>query len=400
MIELFVAHQAEEDVSGTIAAYEEVIRQAWNRYRGKATTATLKAKLGNAGGVKTGVAGALPTAANIMGRMAAMRAAVADHDMGPEGGMSYVVHPEVYALVQAAAPGGTFAYDQRLGVPDGPRVPDRELHAPGLRGRGQQLQRIFRLVARSVATGPARGPHDRTVPRHAAGRRHDLQRRPVPALGHQQHRVDRTPDRRLKAMRPGRTQRAAETDALTRNGEAGHVVPLADLKAYCRIYDDADDGLLGELNKAAQDILAGFINAPVGELAVVDFYGRADPRLELSTRVKAGEAVTVNVKVNGADQAVAGHVLDATGDPPAVVFPVGQVFPAPDSRFVFPVSASYTSAAFTGAGEEGLVQAVKALVSEGYHHGGDAMSETRAVNRAVRFLTNRARGNSPGRVYG
>ena len=58
-----------------------------------------------------------PASDKILTAMAQMRAKVADYDMGPESDMAYVVHPDWYALVQTGAPsGGSFAYDQRLGV--------------------------------------------------------------------------------------------------------------------------------------------------------------------------------------------------------------------------------------------------------------------------------------------
>ena len=191
-------------------------------------------------------------------------------------------------------------------------------------------------------------------------------------------------------MRPGRLPQ--------RSRETGAVVPLADLKSYCRIFDDDDDDLLTALAATAQDIIAGHLNTPVGEVTVTDFFRGLDRRLELSARVKDSTSVTVTAKVDGADQDVSGGSLDRSSDPPAVIF-ADPNFPTLDRLYALPVSARYTAPAFTGAGEEGLVQAIKFLVNEGYHHGGDAMSDPRQVSRAVRFLTNLAKAHSPGRVH-
>ena len=161
----------------------------------------------------------------------------------------------------------------------------------------------------------------------------------------------------------------------------------------------AETALLQALAATAQDILAGYLACPVGEVNVVDFYGGTACRLELSSRVKDAAAVVVSVTVAGDDTEQAGFVVDTTTDPPAVVFPADHVFPAPDPRFLHPVKAAYKGAAYAGAGVEGLQHAIKVLVQDGFHHGGDAMSDTKTVQRAVRFLTGRARAASPGRIH-
>ena len=114
---VFVSHTAEEDVTGTIATYDEVLRQAWNKLRGAEAVTKLKAAATK--NVLAAVTKKWPdeTAANgyILKVLAKMRAQVADYDMGPESDMSYVVHPDWYALVQAVGAEG-WAFDQRLGV--------------------------------------------------------------------------------------------------------------------------------------------------------------------------------------------------------------------------------------------------------------------------------------------
>ena len=117
VLEVAVSHSAEEDISGTIAMYQNIYRLAWNRYRGKETAAVCKAavKAGTGLDVATGVANKLPTAANVVGVLAKMPALLGDHLMDPMDSVAWVVHPELYALMISANSSG-FAFDQRMGL--------------------------------------------------------------------------------------------------------------------------------------------------------------------------------------------------------------------------------------------------------------------------------------------
>ena len=145
----------------------------------------------------------------------------------------------------------------------------------------------------------------------------------------------------------------------------------------------------------AQDILAGHLGRPVGEVDVFDYYSAAAGRLGLSAAVKADTTPTVKVRTSGGETTVNDALLDESTDPAELVFQ-GIAWPDPDPRITYPVTIKYTAAALTGVGQESLAHAIKVLVNEGYHHGGDAMTDTRAVERAARFLADRARSRSPG----
>lgn len=189
-------------------------------------------------------------------------------------------------------------------------------------------------------------------------------------------------------MKPTRTEVAAEP---------GGVVPLAELKTYCRVYgpDTEEDAALTALEAAAVDKIAARIGRPLGAVAVTDFYRGWSRRLELS---QPGAVTAVNVAVRPAGGGVQAVLLtpltpqvpgawrlDETADPRAVVIPVAPDV-ALDRDAEAPVSVSYTTAALAGAGTERVMTAIKLLVNEMYHHGGDGGLAAKGLSPSIERL--------------